>query len=180
MPIIAALLGAVVTGLIWWIMFGRGLEYIEYRLGEWGAVRRGRKLAEDRKVAVQQQRMVPVRSITDPREAATLLMLLVAGAWGLPTPEQMAAIEQQMAEVLGFEAGDLQARLAYARHAAEQAPSPEEAVDAAARLLREKLTRAERDDVRPMLDRVAVLHGGPSDAQERIIERTLRRLAENA
>lgn len=180
MPILAALLGAIMTGLVWWLMFGRGLEYIEHRLQERGAARRGQAALEGRREAERQRLLAPVRSVTDPREAAALLMLLVAQARGLPTPEQVAAIERQMVEVLGLAAEDARSRLAYLRHAAERAPSPEEAVDEAAPLLREALTRAERKDLHTMLERVAALHGGPSEAQERIIARTLRRLGETA
>lgn len=180
MPIIAALLGAIMTGVVWWLMFGRGLDYIEHRLQARGEARRARQAVEGRKTATRQLLLAPVRAITDPREAAALLMVLVAKARGLPTPEQMAAIEQQMVTVLGLQPGEVAARLAYVLHAADQAPSAEDAVEAASRLLRTALTPAEREDVRAMLDQVAALHGGPSDAQERLVALTLRRLSEPA
>ncbi|KQO95210.1 hypothetical protein [Methylorubrum extorquens] len=52
------------------------------------------------------------------------------------------------------------------------------AVDHLAPLLRDKLDASERDDLERMLEAVAVIRGGPIEAQERFIARTVRVLAE--
>ena len=68
-------------------------------------------------------------------------------------------------------------RMAYIRHAAAQACDANTAVDHLAPLLREKLDASERDDLERMPETVAVVHGSPIDAQERLIARTVRVLA---
>ena len=99
MPIAGAILGAVLTGLFYWLMWGGGLNYIDARLQQ----SRDRKRDLERRAgALENQRMAPLRSICDARDGAVLLMLLVASQRGVPTPEQLSAIEGEMRDVLGF------------------------------------------------------------------------------
>ena len=172
MPVIAAIVGAVLMGLFYWLIWGQGLQYIDMRLR---ASRDRRRDARNRAAAIENQRLAPLRSIADARDAAAVLMVLVARERAVPTPEQVAAIEREMREVLGFGA-ELNTRLTYATFAAEQANSVEDAVDVLAPLFRERLTAAEREDLFGMLRRVAEVHGGPTAAQERAIEYAERRL----
>jgi hypothetical protein len=173
MPIAGAILGAVLTGLFYWLMWGGGLNYIDARLQQ----SRDRKRDLERRAgALENQRMAPLRSICDARDGAVLLMLLVASQRGVPTPEQLSAIEGEMRDVLGF-GSELSGRLAYAKFAAEQVLSTEEAVDALVPLFRSMLTRTESEDLFAMLRRVAEVHGGPILPQERVIERAERRLS---
>jgi hypothetical protein len=174
MPVIAAIAGAVMTGLFYWLMWGGGLQYIDVRMQQ---SRDRNRDAERRAAAIENQRMAPLRSIADARDGAAVLMVLVASQRGVPTPEQNAAIEREMREVLGFRA-ELNGRLAYARFAAEQALSAEDAVDALAPLFRSNLTGEEREELFGSLRRIAEVHGGPIAPQERVIERTERRLRE--
>jgi hypothetical protein len=168
MPVLVAIVGAVATGLMYWLLWGKGLEYIDYR---WQEKRDAKRRAE----ALADRRRAPLRAMTDAREAATVLMLMIAMQRGVPTPEQTAAIEREMRAILGLdkEAG---ARLASARFAAEQAPSFEVAVEDLAALLRGKLEGREWDDLFGMLERVAALHGGPTLEQQRAISLARRRL----
>ena len=172
MPVIAAIVGAVLMGLFYWLIWGQGLQYIDMRLRE---SRDRKRDARNRAAAIEAQRLAPLRSIADARDAAAVLMILVARERGEPTPEQTAAIEREMREVLGFGA-ELGARFTYARFAAEQAGSAEDAVDVLAPLFQSKLTPDEREDLFGMLRRVAEVHAGPTDRQERAIERAERRL----
>ena len=174
MPIIGAIVGAIVTGLFYWLMWGGGLQYLDARIQQ---SRDRKRDAARRAAAIENQRMAPLRSIADVRDAAAVLMMLVALQRGVPTPEQNAAIEREMREVLGFGA-ELSGRMAYARFAAEQALSAEDAVDSLAPLFRSRLTADERDELFGMLKRVAEVHGGPLPMQERAIERAERRLRE--
>ena len=174
MPVIAAIVGAVLMGLFYWLIWGQGLQYIDMRLRE---SRDRKRDARNRAAAIEAQRFAPLRSIADARDAAAVLMVLVARERGVPTPEQLAAVEREMREVLGFGA-ELNTRLTYATFAAEQAGSVEDAADVLAPLFRERLTAAEREDLFGMLRRVAEVHGGPTDRQERAIERAERRLRE--
>lgn len=172
MPVIAAIVGAVLMGLFYWLIWGQGLQYIDMRLRE---SRDRKRNAQNRAKAIENQRLAPLRSIADARDAAAVLMVLVARERGVPTPEQTAAVEREMREVLGFGA-ELDTRLAYAKFAAEQAGSAEDAVDVLAPLFHAKLTPDEREDLFGMLRRVAEVHNGPTGTQERAIEYAERRL----
>jgi hypothetical protein len=172
MPVIAAVPGAVLTGIFYWLVWGKGLDYIELRWRE----SRDRKRDEARRIAaLVSKRSAPLRSIEDARDAAGLLMCLVARQRGVPTPEQKAAIEQQMTEVLDL-GGEVPQRLSLAMFAAEQGSVAEEAVDALAPLLRSRLDRTECNDLLDMLNRVAEIHGGPTVEQEKLIARVERAL----
>jgi hypothetical protein len=72
---------------------------------------------------------------------------------------------------------DIEARLVVVSHAVNSAPGPQAAVDELRDLLRSNLGRAELNELFLMLRKVAALHGGPTDGQERIIgyvERSLK------
>ena len=170
MPIIAAVIGAVLTGLLYWFVWGGGMEYVDARLHD-NADRKRRAVRDQQREAAS-----PLRSISDPREGATILMMATGLARGVLTPEQIGVIEDQMRKVLGYE-GNLIAPVACSRVAAEGASSPEAAVDDLTDILRRSLTRAEKAELEAMLERVAALHGGPTDRQERLVALVRRRLA---
>ena len=158
------------TGLMYYFIYGNGMEQLDRFLGD----RRNAKLRARSETAF---RAAPLRAIRDPADAAGVLMILVALARGTPTPEQEAVIEAEMRKVTAPD-DDHGTRMAYIRHAAAQASDADTAVDHLAPLLREKLDASERDDLERMLEAVAVVHGGPIDAQEKLIARTVRVLAE--
>src|SRR5919112_1896125 len=119
MPFAAAICGAIVTGLMYWLIWGKGLEYIDYRWRTAATTRRDAKL---RGASKERQRMAALRSIQDPRDAATALMIGVAQERGDITPEQIEAIQQEMRHVLEL-SDDVACRLSFARFAMEQAAS---------------------------------------------------------
>ncbi|HEX2726743.1 MAG TPA: hypothetical protein VHN20_13065 [Beijerinckiaceae bacterium] len=173
MPVLLAIVGAVATGLFYWLIWGRGLEYVEHR---WRASTGRRRDARRRSAAIEQQRVAPLRAIADPRDAAIVLMLTVARQRGVPTPEQIAVVERCMREVLGFGA-DVTERRTAAAFAAEQVVSAEDALDHLAPVLRARLTGAERAELLDMLAQVAAVHDGPTYQQQRVIDLTERQLA---
>lgn len=170
MPVIAAIVGAFMTGLVYYFIYGNGMEQLDRYLGD----RRSAKLRAKSEAAF---RAAPLRAIRDPADAAGVLMMLVALARGTPTPEQEAAIEAEMRKVTHPD-DDHATRMAYLRHAAAQASDAATAIDHLAPLLREKLDAAERNELEQMLEAVAIVHGGPIEAQETLIARTVRVLAE--
>jgi hypothetical protein len=176
MPVIAAIAGAVLTGIFYWLMWGKGLEYLEHR---WQSGRDRKRDHVAREAARLSQRTAPLRSVSDARDAATILMCLVAGQRGVPTPEQRAEIERHMSEVLEL-SGEAPQRLSFALFAAEKATIPDEAVDSLAPILRERLDRAECNQLLEMLSRVADVHGGPIPEQEKLIARVERALVRAA
>lgn len=172
MPVIAAVVGAVMTGLLYWFRYGDGMALIDRHLSD----RRSAKLRAKSEAAF---RAAPVRSIREPADAAGTLMYLVARARGTPTPEQVSAIEAEMRAITP--PGDnLASRMVYIRHAAEQAADGEMAIRHLAPLLRDKLTSSERADLVRMLGAIAAIHEGPIPAQEHLIARTTRELMASA
>lgn len=170
MPILIAVVGATTTILIWWLTRGDGLRHLDRALHDWRNTRMRRR-------AEAAFRASPLRTIESPADAAGVLMQFVVLARGMPTPEQEAAIEAELRQVLP--AGeDVEARLVYIRHAANQAADAGTAVDLLAPLLRERLDRSEHAHLERMLESVAMVHGGPTDAQEALIARTVHAIAE--
>ena len=166
MPFAAAICGAILTGLMYWLIWGRGLEYIEYR---WTSAATARRDAKARSVSQERQRMAALRSINDPRDAATALMVGVAQQRGEITPEQATAIEREMRDVLSL-SDDVTCRLSFAKFAMEQAGHFEEAVAELASLLRRTLTPTEQQELFGMLSRVASVHAGPVPRQTTAID----------
>jgi hypothetical protein len=176
MPVIMAILGAVFLGLFYWLMWGQGLEYIEHR---WTTARKRRSDAEARAKSLESQQMAPLRSIDDPRDGAVVLMILMGRIRGVLTPEQQAAIEDEMRHVLDLE-GEVTARFLYSQFAAEQVRDFDKALDGLAPLLREKLGRTERADLLAMLQAVATVHGGPTHEQDKALGRVTRLIRQHA
>ncbi|WP_204307860.1 hypothetical protein, partial [Klebsiella pneumoniae] len=83
----------IMTGLIYWLMYGNGLEYIDQSL-------RDRRNTRKRLENQASSRAAPLKAIRHPAEAAGVLMQLVALARGTPTPDQDAAVEAQMRRIL--------------------------------------------------------------------------------
>ena len=171
MPILIALAGALVTGLIYWVRYGDGMEHIDHAVRDWRTARRRR--ASERDI-----RSAPVRSLRSPADAVGVLMTLVARQRGVPTPEQESEILNQMRDVTD-PGDDLATRMAVIRHAADQAPDPDTAIQSLAPLLRVRLTQAERDDLCRMLRAVATVHQGPTEPQNRFIEQVRRAIHED-
>lgn len=171
MPILIAMAGALVTGLVYWIQYGHGLEHIDQSLRDW---RTGRR----RRASESAIRLSPLKALRHPADMAGLLMTLVAHQRGLLTPEQEAEILSQLRAVA--EPGDdLDTRMVVIRHAADQAPDPDTAVRSLAPHLRDCLSRSERDHLSDMLWAVATVHQGPTMAQERFIEQVRRAIHED-
>jgi hypothetical protein len=173
MPIFAAILGAVVTGLLYWLIWGKGLEYIDHA---WRESSNRRQDAKRRAAAMENRQLAAVRSITDARDAASTLMVLVAQQRGVLTPEQLCAIQREMTDVLKLAPRELPQSLTFARFAADQVATETDACDVLAVLLRSKLNNSEKEELTGMLTRVASVHGGPTDQQEQLISYNARRL----
>jgi hypothetical protein len=59
---------------------------------------------------LEQQSLAPLRALKDPRDAAAVLMVAVAEARGVMTPEQETLVQERMASVLGFANAEIGAR----------------------------------------------------------------------
>src|SRR5262245_54625853 len=95
MPIAVLLVSTLAFWVIYWFIRMGGVEHFR----ELSARRKG----EARRAQARElERTAPLRAVDDPRDAATVLMLLIPRGRD-PTAGQLAAIEQTMRVVLGFE-----------------------------------------------------------------------------
>jgi uncharacterized tellurite resistance protein B-like protein len=147
MPVILLILSTLAFWALYWFVQMGGLEHYRQR----------RKQREDdakRAAAKEKARLAPLRAIDDPRDAATVLMLLIARANGDPTRERIALIENKLRTVFGFER-ELTERMTQARYIAQQTESFEKAAGVFADMFRKRLTSDERHQLVEMLEEVA-------------------------
>lgn len=179
MHIIGALIGAILTGLMWWILLGNGREAINMWLDSRAEKDRQAKGTADTLRAREQEKRAPLRAIADPREAATAILVAIAEARGTLTDEQRHEIRAQMRTVLGY-ADELDHHLAVAQHASRTAGSAATVIDEAAAMLEERLGDNERAEMLDMAIAIAALHGGATDAQEALLAKLRKRLGLDA
>ena len=160
MPIIALILSTLLFWLLYWFIRMGGLDHLRERSAQ-------RKEEARRQAAREAARVAPLRAIDDPRDAAAILMLLVARADGDPTREQIAAVENILRSMFGFER-ELTERMTQARFIAQQADSFERAAAVFAVLFKQRLTSDERQQLVDMLEEVA-RNEGPSENQMQAI-----------
>lgn len=167
MPIIALVLSALAFWLVYWFVRMDGLEHVRAMFAR-------RKQDAHRANARELDRTAALRAVDDPRDAATILMLLIARVGSDPTREQAALIEKTICAVFGFEQ-ELTARMTQARFIASRADSFGEAAGIFSDLLAKRLTTDEKQQLVVMLEEVARADG-PSAAQTEAIEGLKRRL----
>jgi hypothetical protein len=151
MPIIALVLSTLVVWTVYWFIRLGGIDHFRAKRAEREEADR---LARARTAA----RDAPLLAIDDPRDAAVILMLLIAREAGDPTREQIAAVEKIARTTFGFE-HDLRARMTQNRFIASRAESFAQAAGLFADLFNKKLTLAERRELVLMVEEVADLEG---------------------
>jgi uncharacterized tellurite resistance protein B-like protein len=156
MPIVLLVLGTLLFWVVYWFIRMGGVEHFRERSAQ-------RKEEARRKEAREAARLVPLRAIDDPRDAAAILMLLIARQDGDPTREQIALIETKLRTVFGFER-ELTERMTQARFIASKADGFEQAAGAFADLFKRRLTGAERLELIDMIEEIA-RNEGPSEKQ---------------
>ena len=113
MPIILLIVSTLAFWALYWFVQMGGIEHFRER----------RKQREDdakRAVAKEASRTAPLRAVDDPRDAAAVLMLLIARQNGDPTREQIALIEDKLRTVFGSRARAHRAHDAGALHRARR------------------------------------------------------------
>jgi uncharacterized tellurite resistance protein B-like protein len=166
MPIVAVVvLTALFWTLYWFVQMG-GVEHFREKAAR-------RKEEAHKAEARERDRTALLRAVEDPRDAATILMLLIARG-GDPTPQQVAVIRQTIAQVFGF-AAEADERLTQARFIASSAQNFDEAAKIFADLFRKRLTSSERRELVDMVSEIARLDG-PSPTQNEAIEALHRRV----
>ena len=159
MPFILMVLATLAFWVLYWFVQMGGIEHFQRKKAQ-------RKEEAERQAARERSRTAPLRAVDDPREAAAILMLLLAREQGDPTREQIALIEDKLRS-LGF-AQDLAERMTQVRFLARQSESFEQAARVFADLFRRRLSADERNQLVDMLEDVARAEG-PSESQSEAI-----------
>src|SRR5204862_7568845 len=107
MPIILMILGILAISVLFWFTRMGGIEHFRRQKAQ-----QQEKAA--REAVRERLRTAQLRTVNDPREAAAILMLLLAREQGDPTREQIALIEGKLRTVCGI-AHDLEERMLPAR-----------------------------------------------------------------
>jgi hypothetical protein len=155
MPIVVLVASTLAFWVIYWFVRMGGVDHFR-------ALSVRRKEEARRVKARELERTAPLRAIDDPRDAATVLMLLIPRGRD-PTVEQIATIEETMRVVLGLDQ-DVNERLNHARFIASCAQSFAEAAGLFADLFNKRLTAEERHELVGIVEEVARIDG-PSAIQ---------------
>jgi uncharacterized tellurite resistance protein B-like protein len=167
MPIIALVVSTLAFWFIFWFVRMGGLEHMREASAR-------RKDAARLAKARASERTAPLSAVDDPRDAAVILMLLMARVGGDPTREQIAVIEKMAHSVFGFD-HDLAERMRQARFIAGRADSFEQAAALFAGLLNKHLTPDEKRQLVDMVEEIAQIEAR-SDAHAEAIQVLTRRM----
>jgi hypothetical protein len=165
MPIVVLIASTLVFWVIYWFVRMGGVDHFREQSAR-------RKDEARRAQARELQGTAPLRAIDDPRDAATVLMLLIPRGRD-PTAGQIAAIEDTMRAVFGFD-HDVNERLTHARFIAGCAQSFQQAAGLFADLFSKRLTAEERRELVGIVEAIARIDG-PSATQTADID-ALKRL----
>lgn len=175
MPVIVAIIGALMSGLMMWMIWGNGIQvvnaWLDGRAGKAKEKRDAIAIADAREKAAR----APLRSIADPRDAALVLLSKLALLRGDITAEQNVLLSRFVTTRFGFD-GKPEHRTAWAAYTARSGGEAEIIVAELLPLFDETLPPEAVDDFFLMLDELAALHGGPTDAQTHLIVHLARKL----
>ena len=166
MPIVVLLASTLAFWVIYWFIRMGGVQHFLEQSAR-------RKEDARRAQARIMERSAPLRAVDDPRDAATILMLLIPRGRD-PNDKQIAAIEDTMRTVLGMD-HDVNERLTHARFVAGHAQSFTQAAGLFADLFKKRLTAEERCELIDIVEKVAQIDG-PSTTQTAHIEVLKRRV----
>ena len=166
MPIVAVIVLTLVFWVGYWFVRMGGIDHFRAKSAQ-------RKEEAKRAGARELERSAALRAVDDPRDAATILMLLIPRGSD-PTHEQIVTIEKTIRTVFGFEQ-ELTERMTQARFIACRADSFEHAGKYFCDLFNKRLSSEERRELIAMGEDVARLDG-PSRTQSEAIEGLKRRI----
>jgi hypothetical protein len=151
MPIVVLIVSTLLFWGIYWFVRMGGIDHFRERSQQRRMVR-----------ARASEHIAPLRAIDDPRDAATVLMLLIPRGRD-PTAAQLTAIQATMQKVFGFD-HELSERLTQARFIASRAQSFGQVAGIFAKLFNERLTLEERRELVGLVQEIARIDG-PSATQ---------------
>ena len=168
MPTLVLLLSTLSFWVFYWFIRMGGIGHVQ------GIFTR-RKEEARRAAARERERTASLRAMDDPRDAAIILMLLMARIAGDPTREQVAAIEQQARTAFGFDT-ELIERMTHARFIASRVDGFEQAAGVLSDLFNKCLTRDEKFELIAMVEGIASFDGPLREPQVEALEVLKRRL----
>jgi hypothetical protein len=166
MPVVVLVVSTLAFWVIYWFVRMGGVDHFREQAAR-------RKDEARRAQARELEQTAPLRAIDDPRDAATVLMLLIPRG-GDPTAVQIVAIQDTMRAVFGFD-HDVNDRLTHARFTASCAQSFAQAAGLFADLFNKQLTAEERRELVGMVEQIARIDG-PSAIQTEAIDVLKRRV----
>jgi len=175
MPVVLAILGALMSGLVMWVIWGNGMEVIHHWLDQRSAKAKAEKDSKAIADARDKASRAPLRALEDPREAVMVLLSKLAMLRGEITAEQNLALSKIAIDRLGLP-GKPEHHTALAAFAAKAARDANSVVADLTPLFHIKLSGEELDDLFVMLNEIAALHGGATEAQEEMIGRVRSRM----
>jgi uncharacterized tellurite resistance protein B-like protein len=167
MPLIALVSSTLGFWAIYWFFRMGGVDHVL-------AVLARRKDQARRAAAREQEQRAPLRSIDDARDAAIILMFVIARVGGDLTRDHIATIEKIARPVLELDS-ELVERMTQARFIASRAESFEQAAGLFSDLLNKRLMTSERLDLISLVREVAQIDG-PSEAQAAALQVLQQRL----
>jgi hypothetical protein len=166
MPVAVLVASTLAFWVIYWFVRMGGVDHFRQQAAR-------RKQDALRAQAREQEQTAPLCAIDDPRDAATVLMLMIPRGRD-PTAEQIARIEDTMRVVLGVE-HDPHERLTHARFIASRAQSFAQTAQLFADLFNKRLTAEERHELLGIVEEIARIDG-PTAVQLADVDVLKRRL----
>jgi hypothetical protein len=150
MPIVVLIASTLLFWVIYWFIRMGGIDHVRE-----GAARR--KDEARRAQSRELEQTAALRAVDDPRDAATILMLLIPRGRD-PTANQIVTIHQTMRTVFGFD-HDADERFTHARFIAGRAQSFAQAAGLFAGLFNKQLTAEERRELVAIVEKIAQVDG---------------------
>lgn len=150
MPIIVLVASTLIFWVVYWFVRMGGIDHYREQSAR-------RKDEARRTQARASERIAPLRAIDDPRDAATVLMLLIPRGRD-PTARQIASIQESMRVVLGFDQ-EVSERFTHARFIASCAQNFQQAAGLFADIFNKQLTAAERLELVGIVEQIARIDG---------------------
>jgi uncharacterized tellurite resistance protein B-like protein len=150
MPVIVLVASTLTFWVIYWFVRMGGVDHFR-------EVSARRKDDSQRAKARESERTAPLRATDDPRDAATVLMLLIPRGSD-PTSSQIVTVEERMRAVFDF-GHEVNERLTHARFIASCAQSFREAAGLFADLFNKRLTAEERRELVGLVEEIARIDG---------------------
>jgi hypothetical protein len=95
MPVVALIFSTLLFWVVYWFIRMGGIDHVQERVAQ-------RRDSARRLQTKEASWLAPLRSVNDPRDAAAILMLLIARVHGDPTRDQIATVERFMRTEFGF------------------------------------------------------------------------------